>query len=40
MRLRRALLWALIALLLAGVFLSYAQPELMLQLSEQLWACF
>lgn len=27
-------------LVLGGVFMAYAQPSLMVQLSEQLWACF
>ena len=31
-------LLALVALLL--VFLAYTQPALMVQLSQQLWACF
>lgn len=39
-RLRTALSWALVSLVLAAVFLAYAQPALMQQLSEQLWACF
>ena len=29
---------ALVALLL--VFMAYTQPSLMMQLSQQLWACF
>lgn len=28
------------ALLLAAVFLSYFQADLMVQLSERIWACF
>jgi type II secretory pathway component PulM len=39
-RWRRVLLWALLLLMLASVFLAYTQPALMMQLSEQLWACF
>lgn len=37
---RRLLVWAVAALVLAGVFLAYTQPALMQQLSEQLWSCF
>jgi hypothetical protein len=29
-----------LALALLATFLAYAQPTLMIQLSEQLWACF
>jgi len=36
----RLLTWALAGLALALVFLAYTQPSLMVQLSEQLWACF
>ncbi|MFN3812528.1 MAG: hypothetical protein ACK4S6_18120 [Roseateles asaccharophilus] len=39
-RMRIALSWLLVSLVLAAVFLAYAQPALMQQLSEQLWACF
>lgn len=39
-RLRRLLLGAALSLALLLVFLAYAQPSLMQQLSEQLWACF
>lgn len=39
-RWRRALLWALLLVVLLAVFLAYTQPALMMQLSEQLWACF
>ena len=37
---RRGLAWTAALLLLATVFVSYLQPELMRQLSEQIWACF
>jgi hypothetical protein len=37
---RRLLIWALALLVLVAVFLAYLQPELMQQLSEQLWSCF
>lgn len=36
----RLLAGLLLATLLALVFLAYTDPELMRQLSEQLWACF
>lgn len=39
-RLRQLLLGAALGLALLLVFLAYAQPSLMQQLSEQLWACF
>lgn len=40
---RTLALWALrvLALLALGlVFMAYSEPTLMVQLSEQLWACF
>lgn len=41
MKLRsRLALWAAALLALGLVFMAYAQPTLMMQLSEQLWACF
>ena len=39
-KIKPALRWALILLILGLVFLAYLQPALMVQLSEQLWACF
>lgn len=37
----RRWVWRLLALaVLALVFLAYAQPSLMQQLADQLWACF
>ncbi|WP_271009702.1 hypothetical protein [Paucibacter sp. B51] len=39
-KIKPALRWALILLVLGLVFLAYLQPALMVQLSEQLWACF
>jgi type II secretory pathway component PulM len=39
-RWRRALLWTALLFVLVAVFLAYTQPALMMQLSEQLWACF
>jgi hypothetical protein len=37
---RRLLPWAAGCALLAAVFALYTRPELMVMLSEQLWACF
>jgi hypothetical protein len=39
-KIRPALRWVLILLVLGLVFLAYLQPALMVQLSEQIWACF
>ncbi|WP_428508255.1 hypothetical protein [Roseateles sp.] len=39
-KIKPALRWALILLVLGLVFLAYLQPALMVQLSEQIWACF
>lgn len=33
-------LGVLLALVLGLVFLAYAQPDLMQQLGDRLWACF
>ncbi|WP_292456673.1 hypothetical protein [Methylibium sp.] len=38
--LRRAGLWALAAGALAGVFLAYRQPDLMVDLANRVWSCF
>ena len=37
---RRSLLWLAVAAMLALVFMAYAQPALMVDLSNQIWACF
>jgi len=37
---KRLAAWGLALLVLGLVFMSYAQPALMVQLSEQIWACF
>ncbi|WP_343642798.1 hypothetical protein [Roseateles sp.] len=39
-RLWRLAGWAAALAVLALVFLSYAQPSLMQQLGDALWACF
>ena len=37
---RRALVWLAAAAVLGLVFMAYAQPALMIDLSNQIWACF
>lgn len=37
---KRYVLWGAAALALAGVFLLYTRPDFLVQLSNQLWACF
>ena len=39
-RWQRLALWALIALVLALVFGLYLQPEFMVNMADQVWACF
>lgn len=36
----RVLAWAAAAFVLGGVLLAYRHPAVMIQLSEQIWACF
>ncbi|MFC7206052.1 hypothetical protein [Comamonas endophytica] len=36
----RVLGWALVALVLAGVFGMYTDPEFMRVMADQVWACF
>jgi len=36
----RIALYAAAAVLLAGVFALYARPQLMVALSDMIWACF
>ena len=38
--LRRLALWAAVLLVLGLVFMLYLQPEFMLGMADQLWACF
>jgi len=40
MSVRRALLRLAVAAVLALVFMAYAQPALMIDLSNLIWACF
>lgn len=35
-----ALVWATAVLALLGVFMLYTQPEFMVEMSQQVWACF
>lgn len=39
-RLLTGLCWALVALVLAAVFGLYTDPEFMLLMADQVWACF
>jgi len=39
-RLRALVAYAAVLAALAGVFALYTQPELLVTLSEQIWACF
>ena len=39
-RLRQCALTALALAALAAVFLMYTRPDFLLQLSNQIWACF
>ena len=36
----RLLLWALVMGILLGVFFLYTQPDFLVQLANQVWACF
>jgi hypothetical protein len=41
MNLRKShLLLAVASIVLAGVFLMYTQPDFMVQMANQVWACF
>ena len=37
---RRLLVWALVVLVLLGVFGMYLHPDFMMTLGNQIWACF
>ena len=39
-RWRHGLGWALIAVVLAGVTSLYLQPDFMVSVAQQVWACF
>ncbi|WP_255033874.1 hypothetical protein [Rhodoferax sp. TH121] len=36
----RLVLWGAVALALVGVFYLYTQPDFLVQLANQVWACF
>ena len=38
-RLRRALAWAAVLLVLGGVFAAYQQPEFVAEMARQAWTC-
>lgn len=40
LRTRKLLAYAAAVAVLLGVFALYTRPELMITLSEQIWACF
>jgi hypothetical protein len=37
---RRLLLWATASAALAGVFVAYLSPHLIVDLANRVWACF
>jgi hypothetical protein len=37
---KNLLLTAMATIVLAGVFLLYTQPDFMVQMANQVWACF
>lgn len=37
---KKLLLAAMVTFVLAGVFLLYTQPDFMVQMANQVWACF
>ena len=37
---RRGLLWLEVLLILLAVFALYTQPDFMVMLADQVWACF
>jgi len=39
-RLRQALVWACVAVVLGAVFMAYARPQLAMELAELVWSCF
>ena len=40
MKLGRSFAWVAAAAVLGLVFMAYTQPALMIDLSNQIWACF
>ena len=39
-RWQRSLIWAAVLAVLLAVFALYLQPQFMLTLADQVWACF
>ena len=39
-KLRTPLIWAVVSMALLGVFLLYQRPDFLVQMSNQIWACF
>ena len=37
---RRLAIWGLALAALAGVFVLYTRPDFMVQMANQVWACF
>ena len=37
---QRVALWALVAVVLAAVFMLYTQPDFMVRMADHVWACF
>ncbi len=37
---RRILVWGCLAVVASGVVWLYQRPEMLIMLSDQLWACF
>lgn len=37
---KQALMWTAAAAALAAVFISYLQPDLMVDLANRVWSCF
>lgn len=35
-----AIVWSVLAVLMVGVVWLYQRPEMLIMLSDQLWACF
>lgn len=40
LRTRQTIAWTAVLAVLAAVFALYTRPDLMVTLSEQIWACF
>lgn len=39
-RWQRALLWAVVAVVLAAVFAAYLSPHMAVDLANRVWSCF